>query len=135
MLSQYYDPNAVNRAVRESRHREIIGGMWDELGQLQFDFLLRQGLKPHHHLVDIGCGALRAGVKLVDYLDPGHYFGTDLNVEFLDAGYKIELSNEQRSKLPRSNLIADGEFDFSWVRQPFDFALAQSLFTHLPIIY
>jgi len=132
-ISPYHDPAAVGRAVREGRHRDIIGGLWDELGQLQSDFLVSRGLKPRHRLADIGCGSLRAGVKLVDYLDAGNYFGTDLNAALLDAGYEWELIADQRHKLPRANLIADGEFDFSWAPYPFDVALAQSVFTHLPI--
>ena len=132
-ISQYHDPAVIGRAVREGRHRDIIGGLWEQLGQLQFDFLVRQGLKPQHRLVDIGCGSLRAGVKLVDYLNTGNYFGTDLNADLLDAGYERELTVEQRHKLPRTNLIADGDFDFSWAPRPFDVAVAQSVFTHLPI--
>src|SRR5262249_28206667 len=36
-------------------------------------------------------------------------------------------------KLPRSHLVNDGEFDFSWAPAAFDFVLAQSVFTHLPL--
>ena len=39
-----------------------IGGLWDQMGQHQFDFLKKKGLKPQHKLLDIGCGSLRGGV-------------------------------------------------------------------------
>ncbi|MGD0673589.1 MAG: hypothetical protein ABSB13_16080 [Candidatus Binatus sp.] len=42
-------------------HRGYVGGKWDALGQLQFEFMLKMGLKPGHVLLDTGCGALRGG--------------------------------------------------------------------------
>lgn len=134
MVSRYYDKAAFEPAMRAGLHRESVGGSWDEIGQLQLDFLVARGLMPRHRLLDVGCGSLRAGVKLIRYLDPGHYAGIDLHELLLDAGYDIELVNEGLShKLPRSNLWADGEFDFSWCPMQIDFALAQSVFTSLPL--
>jgi SAM-dependent methyltransferase len=134
MISPYYDRRAIEAKVMAGKHRAVIGGLWDELGQLQIDFLIAQGLKPHHTLLDIGCGSLRAGVKLIKYLDAGNYFGTDLNESLLSVGYDIELAKVGlTAKLPRAQLIVDGDFDFAWCRRPFDFVLAQSVFTHLPL--
>ena len=133
-ISRYYNKAVVDGDVEAGKHREAVGGLWDEVGQLQLDFLVAQGLMPHHRLLDIGCGSLRAGVKLVRYLDAGHFAGSDLNESLLTAGYDIELAKEGLTdKLPRSNLAADGEFDFSWCPMRFDFALAQSVFTSLPL--
>jgi hypothetical protein len=52
-------------------HRGFIGGLWDELGRLQVDFPVSEGLEPAHVLLDIGCGSLRGGVHLIPYLEPG----------------------------------------------------------------
>ena len=46
-------------------HREAVGGLWEEMRRLQFDFLANQGLKPDHKLLDIGCGSMRGGVHFV----------------------------------------------------------------------
>jgi len=133
-ISRYYDKAALEAEVQAGRHREAVGGLWDEIGQLQVDFLISQGLMPHHRLLDIGCGSLRGGVKLIKYLDAGHYAGVDLHESLLNAGYDIELAEAGlRHKLPRSNLVVDGEFDFSWCPMRVDFALAQSVFTALPL--
>ncbi|MBI2716395.1 MAG: class I SAM-dependent methyltransferase [Rhizobiales bacterium] len=116
------------------KHRAVVGGDWEELGQFQVDFLVAQGLKQHHTLLDIGCGSLRGGVKLIKYLDAENYFGTDLNGSLLSVGYDIELAKAGlTAKLPRSHLIVDGDFDYTWCARPFDFVLAQSVFTHLPL--
>src|SRR6266850_3455631 len=132
-ISRYYNEAAVDADVHAGKHRESVGGLWDEVGQLQVDFLVSRGLMQHHKFLDIGCGSLRAGVKLVKYLHAGHYAGTDLHESLRTAGYDIELAKEGLTyKLPRSNLVADGEFDFSWCPMRFDFALAQSVFTSLP---
>jgi SAM-dependent methyltransferase len=134
MISPYYDRRAIEAKVMAGKHRAVIGGLRDKLGQLQVDFLIAHGLKPHHTLLDIGCGSLRAGVKLIKYLDAGNYFGTDLNESLLSVEYDIELAKiGLTAKLPRAQLIVDGDFDYAWCRRPFDFVLAQSVFTHLPL--
>ena len=130
--SAYYDPDAVSREVNEGRHRAAIGGLWEEMGQFQLEFLKGQGLRPHHKLLDVGCGALRFGHLAVDYLDATHYYGQDLSAEIIEAGYSKELNEAQHLKLPRTNLAANADFDFSHVAKPVDFAIAQSVFTHLP---
>lgn len=130
--SAYYDANAVTREVEAGRHREAIGGLWEEMGQFQLDFLVEQGLQPSHKLLDIGCGSLRFGHLAVDYLESGNYYGQDLSEELIDAGYSRELTDAQRLKLPRTQLVANAEFDFGHVAQPIDYAIAQSVFTHLP---
>jgi SAM-dependent methyltransferase len=118
--------------IEDGRHRRRAGGLWAAMGKLQLDFMVEHGLEPGSRLIDIGCGPLRAGVHFVDYLEPGNYYGIDVNGTLLDAGYDVEFSDELRSKLPRENLRATDRFDCDFGVQ-FDFAIAQSLFTHLPL--
>lgn len=132
--SVYYDPEEVARSVARNEHREIIGGFWDEIGTLQIEFLKAEGLLPGHKLLDIGCGSFRLGVHAAAYLDPGNYWGTDINEPLLTAGYDREIAPAGLdARLPRSNLVTDGEFQFSGVPHAFDYAIAQSVFTHLPL--
>jgi SAM-dependent methyltransferase len=119
-------------AIRRGRHRTRVGGQWDELGELQLEFMIAQGLRPEHRLLDVGCGALRAGIRFVDYLDPGGYYGIDINQTLLDAGFEHELPDDLRSKLPRDHLLATERFDCDFGVQ-FDFAIAQSVFTHISL--
>lgn len=134
MLSHYYDEQAMRRiAGTGTDYRKIIGGLWEELGSLQLEHLRSVGMQPEHRLLDIGCGSLRLGVKAVRFLDAGNYLGTDLNESFLEAGYQREiLPAGLGDKLPRSNLVVDREFEFPGIRKDIDFAIAQSVFTHLP---
>jgi SAM-dependent methyltransferase len=118
--------------VRAGGHRVRAGGLWDELGALQLDFLVAQGLAPSSLLLDVGCGPLRAGVRFVDYLEPGNYYGLDVNASLLNAGYDVELPDRLRAKLPRDHLRATDRFDCDFGVE-FDFAIAQSLFTHISL--
>lgn len=133
-VSKYFDSEGIARAVREGKHRLAIGDMWDEIGELQFSFMREHGLEPHHSLLDVGCGSLRGGVRFVEYLDPGNYFGVDANRSLIDAGYEIELGKlGLQEKVPASNLLVDRDFAFERFGRDFDFALALSVFTHLPL--
>jgi SAM-dependent methyltransferase len=127
-----YERPLSARVIGRGGHRKRVGGRWDELGELQLQFMTAQGLKPNHRLLDVGCGALRAGRWFVDYLEPGHYYGVDINQSLLDAGYEQEFTEAQRAWLPRDQLRVTDRFacDFG-VR--FDFVIAQSLFTHISL--
>jgi SAM-dependent methyltransferase len=132
MESCYFDKQWVEAAVAAGLHREAVGGEWDTIGSLQFEFLKREGLEPRHRLLDVGCGSLRGGVHFVRYLDPDHYVGIDMNESLLTAGYDIELANAGLcSRLERGQLRLASDFHFDGMEASFDFALAQSLFTHL----
>ncbi|SRR6266542_4456443 len=115
--------------VRSGAHRHFVGGMWSEIGELQFDFLVAQGLRPEHRLLDVGCGALRGGLHFVRYLEPGRYFGIDANDSLVRAGrHELALAGlAQRG----ANLMVNERFDVSSFGAQFDFAIAISVFTHL----
>jgi len=112
-------------------YRIKVGGLWKEIGDLQFNFLVKKGLLPEHYFLDIGCGSLRGGVHFIRYLENKHYFGIDKNLELLVGG-SVELrENNLESNQPTLKQIND--FDFESLEQKFDFALAQSVFTHIPL--
>ena len=79
------------RIFNPNWHRRAVGGMWEEIGKLQFNFLVEQGLKPGHFLLDVGCGRLRGGIHFIRYLEPEHYFGIDISKVLLAAG-RFELT-------------------------------------------
>lgn len=134
MHSVYYRDEEIAQAASSENYRESVGGMWEEMGDHQIAMLQDQGLRPEHRLLDIGCGCLRLGRKAAAYLDPGNYWGTDLVEPLIDAGYRNEIVPVGlQDRLPRSNLIQDPEFTFKGVPRAFEFVIAQSVFTHLPL--
>lgn len=135
MDNKYYDESYIQEQLRLGKHRQVVGGMWDEIGTLQLEFLQGRGLQPDDLLLDVGCGSLRGGVKFVEYLNPGRYFGIDISPALLEAGYaqEIALRPDLAGKLPRGNLKCVDDFDAASFGRQFDYALAQSVFTHLTL--
>src|ERR1700751_5555007 len=104
--------------------------MWERRGQLQFDFLVSRGLRPEHVLLDIACGALRGGVHFIRYLDPGNYLGIEKEAALIRRALAKELPRDVRAE-KRPELVVSGDFEFERFSKRANFALAQSLFTHL----
>jgi SAM-dependent methyltransferase len=125
-------PKPYYRFIDPYWHRRAIGGKWEELGELQFDWLVGRGLQPHHYLLDVGCGPLRGGSRFIRYLEPGHYFGIDRREDLVAAAIERELvPNGLDKKSP--SFIFNEVFDFQAFAQQFDYAIAQSVFTHLTV--
>lgn len=132
-ISPYHAPGFIPDAVDKGRHRSIIGGRWEETGWIQMKMLVEEGLRPKHSLLDIGCGPLRTGCRAVPFLNPGNYWGTDLSGALMRKGYAEELSEGDRFRLPRRQLVEDADFSFPGVPQAFDYILCFAVFTHLPM--
>ena len=120
-------------AISAGRHRAIVGGRWEETGRIQLAILRAAGLLPHHHLLDIGAGALRLGCKAVPYLKPGHYWATDAARAILLAGYRTELDDPAR--LDPARLVEDAQFAFPGIPATITHAIAFAVFPHLPIAH
>ena len=117
--------------IVKKEHREFVGGLWEEMGILQFDFLKSHGLAPHHKLLDVGCGCLRGGLLFIDYLDPKNYFGLDVNASLIVAA-EIEVA-EAGLTAKQPNLLVDDQFAFDRFAEKMDFMVSVSVFTHLPM--
>lgn len=121
-------------AAKDSRpsvgHRDFVGGLWGELGDLQFRFMIEHGLRPHHVLLDIGCGSLRGGVRFIPYLDRGHYLGIDTERTLVDLGIENELGRTLY-EVKRPEFVVSQNFEFSRFSRRPHFALAHAVFIHL----
>lgn len=119
-------------ALVEIDPRMAIGGLWDEMGTHQLNFLVHQGLQTDSTILDIGCGTLRAGRFLIDHLNPDSYFGFDLSKKAIDAGNSLiyELGFGEKNPDLRVNTAQNLRFD-DYRDKTFDFLLAQSVFSHL----
>jgi hypothetical protein len=120
----------TERAIRRRGHRGYVGGSWEEFGPLQLDFMVGQGLQPHHVLCDVACGSLRAGVHFIPYLDAGNYLGIEKMGLLVERGIEFELDADVYEE-KKPELVVSSEFEFSRFSKSPDFAIANSLFTHL----
>ena len=126
-----YDRQLSPAEIETNEHRSFVGGMWDEMGRLQFDFMKEQGLRPDHHFIDVGCGSMRGGIHFIAYLDPGHYQGIDINASLIEAANKELASAGLLAREPR--LLVNDKFEMHRFNQTFDYGIAISVFTHLPM--
>lgn len=115
------------RAVGHSERQR-----WRHAGARQFKYLRKHGLQPHHRVLEIGCGNLRAGHRLIDYLDAGNYYGLDISPEVLIAAQETLIREGVRDKLPYLTIVDDMRFEFL-PDALFDVVHAHSVFSHSPL--
>ncbi len=118
----------------EADPQSAIGGMWEEIGQLQFEFLTDKGLQPHHKMLDIGCGTLRGGRHFINYLNTGKYYGIDISSKAI--AYAKQLVQQEGLSEKSPCLLVSKNKDLKFMEfsgETFDYILAQSVFTHLKI--
>jgi cyclopropane fatty-acyl-phospholipid synthase-like methyltransferase len=101
---------------------------WDGIADWQINSLKSIGLTPAHSLLDIGCGPLRLGVHAIDYLDDGNYYGMDASPVYCKIGPQVAIEAGVTKKY---HVLESPDFEFEKFNAKFDFAIAQSVFTHL----
>jgi SAM-dependent methyltransferase len=115
-------------------YRRWVGGSWPEVQKWQFDFITQQLLayNPSKTFLDIGCGSLRLGSKLIKHHDAGKYIGLDVSRELIDYGLNNEINPAiLEQKKPR--FIVNSDFDYSELgNEKVDIAWAYSVWIHLP---
>jgi|SRR3954471_3956050 len=118
----------IHPEYREQYRLEKLVGpsnSWEELLQYQFNLLTGVGIKPEHSLLDIGCGALTTGLKLIPYLNRGCYVGVDLRPQPLIEAYRLIAKHSLVDKNPTlvksanfgQEEIGPRQFDFIWMSQ------------------
>ncbi len=115
----------------EERRHSLVGPprLWRMKRDFQIGFLKEAGLRPGHFLLDLGCGTLRGGIPLIDYLEPGRYFGIEAREEVLDEGRKELADSGLARKEPR--LIVASDMSSLDLPQEFDHIWAFSVLIHM----
>ena len=122
----------TDRRVKQDPHA-AVGGMWDVIGPLQFEYLRDRGLAPEHRMLDIGCGTLRGGRHFIRYLEPGRYTGFDISPEAIASAEQLVEDEGLADRRPRLVVSSSPALDFAdFAGERYDALLAQSVFTHLP---
>ena len=107
----------VSRAAR--RHARVGSPrLWKMKREFQFDFLKRMGLERTQVLLDLGCGTLRGGIPLIEFLERGHYIGVDVRADVLDEA-RAELREaglEHKSPPPSGDPAQDRQRMLLWRR-------------------
>lgn len=109
-FSDYYAKGKLKSLTTGAAHGTIGGNLtteaFGESGKAFFETLRKHGLKRGDVCVDYGCGTLRIGVHVIDFLEPGAYWGMDIADFMLDAGRKLIGENAVARKAPNLRVIS-----------------------------
>ncbi|HSI61793.1 MAG TPA: class I SAM-dependent methyltransferase [Candidatus Saccharimonadia bacterium] len=123
---------------------DFVGGtQFEAIGKLFLkQFIKPGGLKPHHRVLEVGCGIGRMAVPLTQYLDEeGSYDGFDIREDGIQwcqeritpryPRFRFKLAKLHNSHyLPEEKTDASN-FHFPYPSRSFDFVILTSVFTHL----
>ena len=119
-------------AYTNAKRRHALVGpadLWKMKRDFQIQFLKDMKLKLEHYLLDIGCGTLRGGIPLIDWLQDGHYFGVEARAKALD-----EARNELREaglEGKKSTLLLSPDISQLTIERTFDYVWAFSVLIHM----
>lgn len=115
---------------KEQRHA-LVGpaNLWKMKRDFQIAFLKDSGLMSNQSLLDIGCGTLRGGIPIIDYLEKGNYTGIDVRKKVLDEAQKELKAEKLEQKSPK--LVFFEEFSQLNLETKFDYVFAFSVLFHL----
>src|SRR5262249_47604202 len=116
----------------DSHYRAYVGPPedYDLIAAMTFNLLTTLGLRQHHSLLDVGCGSLRIGRLLIPYLNRKKYFGVEPNKWLVKEGIRRELGEALLEIKRPTFFFSDSPETIGEAKIPFDFAVAQSIFSH-----
>lgn len=127
------DPESIAfyKSIQDAKIREGEAYSRDQgIGEAQMAFLRRRGLARDDDLLDIGCGDLRGGQYMIDYLRAGSYTGIDISEEAIAAARE---NVESWDDTPTVTLLVNDDLRFAkFDDDTFDWMFANSVLTHLP---
>jgi SAM-dependent methyltransferase len=103
--------------------------LWKMKRDFQITFLKSIGVVPKHYVLDLGCGVLRGGLPIIEYLDPGHYYGIESRGPVLEEG-KIALREAELESKEPSLLLVD-DLSRATLDRKFDLVWAFSVLIHM----
>ena len=69
-------PDLLCSEYENEDHHRSYGGPWCR-GRDHLNSLICEGLDPDDYVLDLGCGSMRVGIWLTQYLNAGRYFGLE----------------------------------------------------------
>lgn len=124
-LNKPYKVDNLKSIYQSKSYTKYIDDVRNEV-----EMIKKNGLKPSHSFLDYGCGSLRFGFYLINFLEPNKYVGVDLSQTRLNLG---------REHLQHHNILPECYTTFvvkdCLLREldnyKFDFVWANSVFTHM----
>ena len=99
------DPRFLQGRRHPTLGSNLIGRTFGRSGLSGLHVLKERGLRPDDVCVDYGCGTLRVGIHLINYLKPGNYWGFDAE-NLLREGAKLIGEHLIAEKAPHLRVIS-----------------------------
>jgi SAM-dependent methyltransferase len=120
----------------------VGGGDFRGVGEAYLKQFIKFGLKPHHKVLDVGCGIGRMAIPLTGYLNSkGSYDGFDIREDGIRwcsekispsfPRFRFKLATLRNSLYLPEDQGDPARFIFPYPSRSFDFVILTSVFTHL----
>ncbi len=131
----------LNTVININQEAVHYVGTTPEEGLAQLKALQLIGLKPEHRVLEIGCGALNAGIPIISFLNKGNYVGIEPN-HWLVEKSALVVENNTIIRDKEAKFLYNSEFnaydkvtplDTYNIYPPgrtFDFIIAHSVMSH-----
>ncbi len=135
-FSDFYVEKVSAQLDRGQPHATIGGRLkgdldFHESGKPVLEHLIARGLKPEHTCVDYGCGSLRVGQHIMQYLDPGNFWGVDITDRFYNEGLRLLDDGIIDRCKPNLRIIDKNTVQEVAAAEP-DFLFAMAVLIHVP---
>ncbi len=113
-FKEYYVCSVIDALAGKKSHATL--GPLTQPGSIEqaegvVDTLIGLGVSKSDVVVDYGCGTLRVGRKMIEYLEPSRYVGLDIDRRILDTGLAILPPGLAEHKTPIVEVIGDDVLD------------------------
>lgn len=102
-----------------------------ESGAGGLNMLRSWGMQPDDVCVDYGCGSLRIGAHIIEYLQPGHYWGLDVTSTFYEQGLQQMDPQVVQQKQPNLRVIDAASLNAARDQKP-TYMLCVGVVSHIP---
>jgi len=133
-FKEYY-AQSITAALAGKKQHASLGPVLkpgrNETALRTFNELIAQGISPTDTLVDYGCGTLRVGRPFIEFLEPDHYIGMDIDQRILDAGRGNLPAELVESKRPVLEVISPESLNRVAAKRP-KWIFSKGVLQHVP---
>ncbi len=132
MHDNFGDGKLADVAKELYKKNVFLGGplkYFESVGRSCLVVLIKNGLYPNNKVLDVGCGLLRGGYWIINFLNSGCYYGIEPNQDMLELG-KSKILGEEILEYKNPHFDFNDEFIFDCFNVKFDFVIARSVWTH-----
>jgi len=133
-FKEYY-AGSVFEAIAGKRPHATLGPVTKdgapERGDAVADMLISMGVSKSDLVVDYGCGTLRVGKKLIEYLEPSRFVGLEIDHRILDSGLAMLPPELVKQKTPILDVINSEVLDRITSMRP-NWIFSKGVLHHVP---